>query len=328
MMEERDTPKAFQALLESVAEPIRVRLLKLLERNELGVQELCQVLHLPQSTVSRHLKVLLDQGWLENRVQRTARFYRMRPEAARWRLWHVLKEQAHSWPMIRQDGLQLERLLARRRGSVQAFFKGAARHWDRLRGDLYGHHLAEATIPALLPPEWLLADLGCGTGQMTAALAPHVRRVIGVDQSQAMLAAAARRTAGLSNVELRKGSLEAIPIDDGACDGAVLLLVLSYVPDPLRVLQEAARILRPGGRLVVTDLLRHDREAFRREMGQEHLGWEPSEMQRLLEEAGFGKPICRPLPPEPEARGPALVLASAARGDRSVHLTENREESR
>jgi ubiquinone/menaquinone biosynthesis C-methylase UbiE len=271
---------------------------------------------------------------LRNRTQRTANLYRMslkEGDAAARRLWLLSRDQTAAWPMVRQDRVRLERLLKTRRGSVEAFFKGAAGHWDRLRGDLYGHHLSDATLPALLPPDWVVADLGCGTGQTTTSLARYVKRVIGVDQSQAMLAAAARRSAGLSNVELRKGSLEAIPIDDGACDAAVLLLTLSYVPDPVRVVTEAARILRKGGRLVVTDLLRHDREDFRLEMGQAHLGWEPGEMQQILEDAGFQGALCRPLPPEPEAKGPALLLASAARSSapaRTDSQERKREETR
>jgi len=140
-----------------------------------------------------------------------------------------------------------------------------------------------------------------------------VRRVIGVDQSSAMLKAAQRRTAGLDNVELRRGSLEAVPIADGECDGALLILALTYVEEPAAVLKEMARSLRPGGRAVVVDLLRHDRESFRSEMGQVHLGFECREMEDLITAAGFAAAYCKPIPPAPEARGPALLLASATR---------------
>jgi ArsR family transcriptional regulator len=311
------------SLMESLADATRLRLLRLLERNELGVAELCHVLQLPQSTVSRHLKVLLDEGWLRNRTQGTANLYRMslkEEDAAARRLWVLAKTEMSSWSVARQDASRLERLLKTRRGSVEAFFKGAAGHWDRLRDGLYGSGLSEAILPALLPSEWVVADLGCGTGKTAALLARHVRRVLGVDQSQPMLAAAAKRCEDFSNVELRKGSLEAVPIEDVSCDAAVLGLVLSYVPDPVRVLAEAGRILKVGGRLVVTDLLRHDREDFRLEMGQEHLGWEPEEMQQMLEDAGFQGVSARSLPPEPEAKGPALLLASAARASAPARM--------
>jgi ArsR family transcriptional regulator len=308
-------PDALLAWMEVLADPTRLRLLRLLERHELGVAELCHVLQLPQSTVSRHLKVLGDQGWIRGRSKGTANLYRMTLDAsdpAARRLWLLSREQTEGWATVQQDQLRLGRLLAERQPS-NAFFAGAAGKWDRLRTELYGSAFAESAMLELLPPHWVVADLGCGTGQSAAALAPHVRRVIGVDQSSAMLKAAQRRTAALDNVDLRRGSLEAVPIGDAECDGALLILALTYVEEPAAVLKEMARILRPGGRAVVVDLLRHDRESFRTEMGQLHLGFECREMEALMAGAGFAAASCRPIPPAPEARGPALLIASAAR---------------
>jgi SAM-dependent methyltransferase len=308
-------PDALLSWMEILADPTRLRLLRLLERHELGVAELCHVLQLPQSTVSRHLKVLGDQGWIKGRSKGTANLYRMILEsgaATARRLWLLTREQTEGWATVEQDQLRLGRLIAERQPS-NAFFAGAAGKWDRLRTELYGSAFAESALLALLPPHWVVADLGCGTGQAAADLAPHVRRVIGVDESSAMLKAAHRRTAGLDNVELRRGSLEAVPIANAECDGALLILALTYVEEPAAAIKEMARILRPGGRAVVVDLLRHDRESFRTEMGQLHLGFECREMEDLMTAAGFASASCRPIPPAPEARGPALLIASAAR---------------
>jgi SAM-dependent methyltransferase len=308
-------PEALLGWMESLADPTRLRLLRLLERHELGVAELCEVLQLPQSTVSRHLKVLADQGWVRNRPHRTTNLYRMDvgdADPAARRLWTLTREQTDDWATVAQDQLRLTRRLAERQPS-QGFFAGAAGRWDRLREELYGKTFTQEAFLGLLPAEWIVADLGCGTGQVTAALAPHVRRVLGVDQSAAMLKAARRRTAALENVELKQGSLEALPLAAGACDGALLLLALTYVEDPAAVLGEAARVLRAGGRLVVTDLLRHDREEFRREMGQLRLGFDTKEMQALLGAAGLDDVRVRALAPDPEAKGPALLLATATR---------------
>jgi ArsR family transcriptional regulator len=328
-MAQHTQPGALLERMAAFSDATRLRLLRLLERSELGVAELVRVLQLPQSSVSRHLKVLADFGLLRSRAEATNRLYRMPPieDAAARRLWLLAKEQTEGWATARHDRLRLARLRERQRPSTLRFFAGAAGRWDRLRSELYGEAFSQAALLSLLPGHWIVADLGCGSGQAAAALAPYVQQVIGVDQSAAMLKAARRRTGGLRNVELRKGSLESLPLRDGSADAALLLLALTYVSEPLPVLQEAARILRPGGRAVVVDLLRHDREDFRRRMGQQSLGWQPSELEGLLEAAGFAAVRCRPLPPEPQAKGPALLLASgaSAAAGRVVSLSKRRQ---
>jgi ArsR family transcriptional regulator len=166
---------------------------------------------------------------------------------------------------------------------------------------------------ALLPADATVADLGCGTGQTAARLAPWVGKVIGVDGSAAMLKAARSRTEGLANVDLRRADLTAVPIDDATCDAALLLLVLSYVPEPVAVVKEMYRILKPGGRAVVVDLLPHDRDDFRERMGQHVLGFEPERVRTMLQAGGFEVTRSMSLPPEAEVKGPALFLASAKR---------------
>lgn len=298
----------------SLADPTRLRILRAIEQQELGVAELCDVLQLPQSTVSRHLKVLADEGWAGSRAQGTTRLYRIAPELdpAAQRLWQVAREQTEAWAAVRQDQLRLGRLLRERRGSTEAFFAGAAAQWDRLRDEFYGTAFTAQAMFALLPESATVADLGCGTGQAAARLAPWVGKVIGVDSSAAMLKAAKSRVEGLSNVELRRGDLTAIPIESASCDAALLSLVLSYVAQPEAVLKEMARILKPGGRAVVIDLLPHDREDFRQQMGQHVLGFEPERVRTMLQAAGLDVMRCVALPPEVEAKGPSLFLASAA----------------
>lgn len=302
--------------LEGLADPTRLRLLRLLERHELGVAELCDILQMPQSTVSRHLKLLADQGWLVSRRQGTNNLYRMildeLTEAPR-NLWITARAQTEDWPTWQQDQLRaIQRLRAREQGS-QGFFAGAAAEWDRLRVELYGHAFVPAAIASLLPPDMIVADLGCGTGTIAAALAPHVRQVIGIDNSPAMLDAARQRTADLANVELREGDIAAPPIAPGSCDAAMLILVLTYVDDVPATLGAARRLLRRGGRLVIVDLLRHDRDDFRRQMKQQGLGFEPDELAAALKASGFASATTQALAPEPNVKGPALVLATARR---------------
>ena len=160
---------------------------------------------------------------------------------------------------------------------------------------------------------------GCGTAascrlrSVAAELAPCVAQVIAVDNSAAMLKAARKRVAPATNVDFRRGDLAALPITDAACDAAVMLLALTYVPEPETALRELGRILKPGGRAVVVDLLPHDRDDFRRQLGQRHAGFDPQLIERWLREAGLADAVARPLPPEPAAKGPGLFLAGASR---------------
>src|SRR4051794_21541048 len=193
MIESPAQPDALLGWMECLADPTRLRLLRLLERHELGVVELCDILQLPQSTVSRHLKVLADQGWVRSRAQGTANFYRMVPnelDPPARRLWALAREQTDHWATVRQDELRLQRRLSDRETDSQAFFAGAAAQWDKLRVELYGHTFSRSALAALLPADWTVADLGCGTGHLVAELAPCVQQVIGVDNSAAMLKAA------------------------------------------------------------------------------------------------------------------------------------------
>lgn len=318
-------PAALLSWMGTLSDATRLRLLRLLERHELGVAELCDVLQLPQSTVSRHLKVLGDEAWVRSRAEGTTRLYRMVEDkvGAPRRLWTVVREEMESWATVGQDQLRLTRRLAARRPATEAFFAGAAGAWDRMRRELYGDSFTQAALLSLLPAEWDVADLGCGTGQTAAALAPHLRTVVGVDQSQAMLRAARKRTKGLANVDLRQGSLEALPLKDASVDGALLILALTYVSDPLRALREASRILRAGGRIVIVDLLRHDREEFQRQMGQASPGFAPEALAGMLHEVGLGGGGLRSL--TPEAKGPALVLATGTKGGPGTDLAERRK---
>jgi ArsR family transcriptional regulator len=156
-----------------------------------------------------------------------------------------------------------------------------------------------------------VADLGCGTGQTTAALAPYVKQVFAVDESSAMLAAARRRLGEHENVDLRSGRLEGLPIDDASVDVAVLSLVLHFVVDPMAVIAEAARVLRPSGRVLVVDMMPHERDEYRTTMGHLWLGFDEQQVAGWLEGAGFASPRFVPLPPDPQAKGPALFTARA-----------------
>jgi ArsR family transcriptional regulator len=310
-------PHILLARMSSLIDATRLRLLRLLEHQELSVADLCNILQLPQSTVSRHLKVLSDHGWIRSSRRATAHLYRMTQdglETAARRMWLLARDQIGDWATIQHDDLRLTRELRQKQDRAQKFFAGTAARWDKLRRDLYGEDFVRWAMLSLIPPQYVVADLGCGTAHIAAELASVVRRVIAVDNSPAMLRAAAKRTSGLANVELRKGDLAELPIESRTCDAAVLLLALTYVIDPPKVLQEAHRILKTGGRLVIVDLLQHDNEDFRHQMGQLCCGLTLDEMRDLLAAAGFEDPTARAIPPSADAKGPALFLAAGCSG--------------
>jgi ubiquinone/menaquinone biosynthesis C-methylase UbiE/DNA-binding transcriptional ArsR family regulator len=302
--------------LTALSDATRSRMLLLLERQELTVTDLCAVLQLPQSTVSRHLKTLADASWVLSRRDGTSRHYTLalddRGPAAR-RLWALLREQLSATPGADQDARRLKGVLARRQSKSAQFFDSAAGQWDRLRSELFGSASHLQAMPALLDDSWVVGDLGCGTGQVAAALAPFVGRVIAVDRSAEMLQAARRRLRDAPNVEVRRGELEAMPIADAELDAATLLLVLHHLPDPAAALGETARVLRPGGRVLIADMLPHAHEEYRQQMGHVWLGFGEDQLRRMLMAAGFGGMRFVPLPPSPESKGPALFVASATK---------------
>jgi ArsR family transcriptional regulator len=301
--------------LSALADATRCRTLFVLERQELTVSELCAVLQLPQSTVSRHLKTLADAGLVVSRRDGTSRYYSLAPDdrGAQARIWEVTRAALATSPGAAADARRLDRVLARRRETSQQFFASKAGQWDRLRDGLFGADFAVGALVGLVPDTWTVGDLGCGTGATTARLAPHVARVIGVDASSEMLAAAADRVADAPNVDLRHGTLEALPIDNGVLDAAVMMLVLHHLPTPAAALTEAARVMKPGGRLLVVDMVPHEHEEYRQQMGHVWLGFAEDQMRRLLSQAGFSKVRMHGLAPADDAKGPGLFVATATR---------------
>jgi ubiquinone/menaquinone biosynthesis C-methylase UbiE len=299
--------------LSALADSTRNRILLLLERRELTVSEICSVMQLPQSTISRHLKALAHSGWVAARGEGTSNVYTMSRDldSPARRLWLLVREQVGTSPAAVQDQRRLQTALAERRTKSQEFFSSSAGQWDRLRDDLFGDRFHLAAFAAFTNRDWTVGDLGCGTGQVSAALAPFVRRVVAVDGSAAMLQAARKRLHGIDNVDLRRGELEALPIDDDCLDAATLMLVLHHIPEPSKALSEVARVLKPGGHLLVVDMLPHDREGYRQQMGHAWLGFSEQHTTRLLGDAGFTSTRVVALPPDAKAKGPALFVATA-----------------
>jgi ArsR family transcriptional regulator len=299
-----------------LAEGTRSRILLILEGQELTVSELCSVMQLPQSTVSRHLKALSDLGWVDSRKEGTKHLYRIMAEAldaSARSLWQLARKQVEATASADQDARRLTSVVAERRQRSQEFFDSAAGQWDRMRDELFGESSYLLSLLNLLDSEMVVADLGCGTGLIAELLAPIVGRVIAVDDSEAMLGAAGKRLEPHGNAEIHRGQLENLPLEDGCADAATLVLVLHHLPDPVKVVSEVARILRPGGKLLIVDMLPHERDEYRHEMGHVWMGFGDKEIERYLRSAELQPLAFRSLRPEPAAKGPALFAATAMR---------------
>jgi SAM-dependent methyltransferase len=310
--------------LTALSEPIRVRLLRVLAREELAVGELARVLQTSQPTVSRHLKQLDEGGWVLRRKAGTASYFRLAyheldPEARMlWELVYAQIEFEATDPASQyaEDLRRLEGVVAARASDSEELFRRLGGRWDGVRKELFGEGYVLPALLALLPPGQVIADLGCGTGAMLPLLAPVAGRVYGIDREAAMLEVAEERARDLPNVTLRRGLLDALPLEPESVDLALCQLVLHHVRDLPPVYAEVARVLAPGGRWVILDMVEHDREEYRDTMGHQHLGFSEAGTRASAEAAGLTVRAWRVLPPDPAAQGPALFVAVLGRGER------------
>ena len=314
------SPAVFDRLA-ALADATRARLLACLERHELTVGELQDIVQLPQSTVSRHLKALAGARWVTSREEGPSNRYRMAvreldPPARK--LWHAVRDEISGLPAARRDAERLHEVLAGRHAKSQEFFASSAGQWDRLRAELFGVRPELFALLGLLDPTSTVADLGCGTGQFAEAVAPFVRKVIAVDESAAMLRAARTRLHAFEHTEVRQGTLEALPLDARSVDLAVMSLVLPYVADPVSVLVEARRVITAGGRLLIVDMRSHEHDEYRQTMGHVWLGFDAAQVEQWALEAGFASARVHALPAMPGAKGPTLFAAVLSAADASI----------
>lgn len=304
------------AWMQSLSDPTRARLLRLLEKHDLTVVELCSILQIPQSTVSRHLKILVDDAWIASRRDGTSHLYRMRAsdlDASQRRLWQLVRETGVSAELMDQDGQRLDEVLAQRRSRSQNFFSSSHGQWDRMRAELFGQRMDAWVLAAMLDPSLVVGDLGCGTGNVSQVVAPWVKQVIAVDSSASMLQLAKKRLKDQDRVDLRQGELNALPIEASVLQVALLVLVLPYVEAPERVFAEAARVTQRGGKLIVLDMQPHQRQEYRHDLGHTWLGFQEKQLRDWLLDSGWKPQRWQPLPPDTEAKGPNLFVMTGVR---------------
>ncbi|MSR18434.1 MAG: metalloregulator ArsR/SmtB family transcription factor, partial [Phycisphaerales bacterium] len=263
----------WQRLLEALADPVRVRMVRLISGRELSVGELARVLQLPQSTASRHLACLGAALLTQGRRQGTARLYQLSSSLATdgQELIAMALGRASMHSTGGDDDSRLAAVLAERRVAGHGFIGKLGQGWDALRGQLFGDRFADEGMLALLDPTWCVADVGCGTGQVAARIAPFVRKVVAIDRERAMIDACRARLAPHANAEVRCGDLSRLPATPAEFDAVIAVLVFHHIPRPSEVMGQLSRALRPGGKLLVIDMVPHVRHDYRTTMDHAHL---------------------------------------------------------
>ena len=300
---------------------IRVRLLYILEQSRCNVGELSQILQIPQPSISRHLKKLLDDGWLIRESENTTGWYSFQPafleDSTQKALWEVVSTDIQT--KNRKDGIcfeeDLERLqsvLVLRRTNSQNFFATIGRQWEDVRRGLFGDAYLLPTLLSLLPSHLRIIDIGCGTGDALEALAPFSKTLIGVDQSVEMIQLAEERLQKYKkhedHISLICGNIVDIDINEPV-DVALSMLVLHHLNDIEAVFQKMQSILSQEGRFIVLDMQAHQQLELQRNMGHVHLGFERSFLEDIAQKYHFCLQSWRNINKAEEAVGPELFLA-------------------
>ncbi len=285
-------------VLRALADPTRQKLAQLLIQEELSVSELVAVLRLPQSTVSRHLKVLREAGLVADRRAGTTVIYNA---ASNNGGTNELRSLLLSWlegrSLSKGMAERLDKVLARRKDEAIGFFERLANRWDELRTAAFGDSFAVESFLSLLPRDWTVLDVGAGTGFLLPVLAAHFENVIAVEPAHAMLECARNRVSveGLKNVAFHEGDLETLPLAGRTCDLAIACLVMHHIVKPPLALAEMLRVLRPGGRMLLVEQEVHDNRVFHETMQDYWWGFTPDDLAADVSAAGFTDVKCRTL---------------------------------
>jgi len=297
-------------ILRVVADPNRLRILLLLRGEELSVAELQEILAMGQSTISTHLSQLKQAGLVEDRRTGKSSLYSIRSDAAEGILGGLLKQAKDEIPEAVPDQAAMRRVVKKRQDRMRSFFDSVA---GRLGKDYVPGKSWKGVAEALLRlmPAMVIADLGAGEGAFALLLAERAVKVIAVDTSAKMIEVGREQAQrhGVKNVEYRLGDMEELPIEDAAVDLVFFSQSLHHALHPERAVQEASRILKPGGRIVILDLLKHRFEEARELYADEWLGFSEAELEAMLEKAGFSNLQTSVVHKEPETPQFQTLLA-------------------
>lgn len=310
----RLSAEAGLAALRAISEPTRLRILMLLATGELTVKDLTRVLGQSQPRISRHLKLMHDAGLLTRVQEGSWVYFRLTDNLSHAGLLRTLLAQFDFEDGdFRRDRERVEDIRRERFERAQDFFANHAGQWDRLRALHADEAEVEARICDLLDVRQgeLLVDMGTGTGRILELLAGRFERAIGIDTNQQMLAYARARTQGaaFAHVQIRHGDICNLPLRDRAAEAVIMHQVLHYLPDPRRAIAEAARILQPGGRLLIVDFAAHTVDRLRDEFAHQRLGFEGEQMRAWLASAGLDEALHEEIPPSRAGAEESLTVS-------------------
>jgi ubiquinone/menaquinone biosynthesis C-methylase UbiE/DNA-binding transcriptional ArsR family regulator len=288
--------------LRAAGEATRLRILALLAGGELNVKDLTQILGQSQPRISRHLKLMAEAGLITRFREGSWVFFRLADAGSEAALASAIVASLDAAdPGFARDRARASAVKKAREDAAQSYFKEHAGEWDKIRALHVAEKEVEAAVDEALGPGpfTLLVDLGTGTGRMLELFATRATRALGFDLSRDMLAYARMKLerAGLAHAQARHGDLYNVPLPDGAADAVILHQVLHFLDDPAAAIAEAARLLKPGGKLLVVDFAPHGLEFLREQSAHRRLGFAPEQIKRWLKDAGVAVERQRDLAP-------------------------------
>jgi len=322
---------ALNAALKAAGEETRLRVLALLSEAELTVSDLTDILRQSQPRISRHLKLLAEAGLIERFREGTWAFFRLSETASGAEVARALIERLNpADPIIARDRDRLASVRSARATAAQAYFRAHAAEWDRIRNLHVADADVEDAVRAALAdkPFRSLLDLGTGTGRMLELFGHEIERGLGLDMSLDMLLLARDRLerAGLRHCSVRQGDLYDLPLDNDSFDVVILHQVLHFLDDGARAIREAARALRPGGRLLVVDFAPHEFEFLREQHAHRRLGFPPETVAQWMTAAGLEPVLHKSLSPETGSDGKIAVSLWLARDTRALMALPQKRE--
>src|ERR1700720_3485340 len=296
--------EGLNSALKAAGEATRLRILALLGEAELTVSDLTAILRQSQPRISRHLRLLTEAGLVERFREGSWAFFRLADHSGAGDLAHALIARlAPGDPVGARDRERLAAVRSARAAAAQAYFRAHAAEWDRIRRLHAADEAVEGAISAALAdrPFRSLLDLGTGTGRMLELFGPDIERGLGIDLSLDMLLIARARLerVGLRHCSVRQGDIYDLSLPRDSFDVVIVHQVLHFLDDGARAIREAARVLRPQGRLLIVDFAPHDLEFLREEHAHLRLGFSPEAVTQWLEAAGLDIVRQQTLPPRP-----------------------------